>query len=257
MASAETEVHLRLLLEFKNTGPSTSSISLRYRSTHFSYPSSKKHQGNVRQQNRGPTERRKRFIANFYENVSAICPKQNHSRGATHFMPKLVGSIILRTNLDNDMAKVAPSEVYDGVEVLSWSHLSYSVNNGSKVILNDSSGRVSTGSVVAILGPSGSGKTTLLDVLAARVDKAKPGRSVTGEIISRTDTKARYVQQEDALVGVLTVRETFVFAARLAGTNTEAVDKYLEELGLLVCQDTQIGTIFFKGISGGQKRRVR
>ena len=72
------------------------------------------------------------------------------------------------------------------------------------------------------MGPSGSGKTTLLNVLARR----NPGTKVTVEgdttvngsvIASQTfQTISRYVEQEDALIGSLTVRETLDFAARLS-----------------------------------------
>ncbi len=97
----------------------------------------------------------------------------------------------------------------------------------------------------------------MLDVLASRVDPNRPGRSLTGTVSLRPGVGARYVQQEDALVGVLTVRETLMVAAHLAGVAASKVDPLLAELGLLVCKDTKVGTIFFKGISGGQKRRLR
>jgi hypothetical protein len=45
-------------------------------------------------------------------------------------------------------------------------------------------------------------------------------------------------------------------AARLAAVDLKMVDDLLLELGLDVCKDTMVGTIFFKGISGGQKRRL-
>lgn len=72
------------------------------------------------------------------------------------------------------------------------------------------------------MGPSGSGKTTLLNVLARR----NPGTrldvtgsvNVNGASISDIDLQSisSYVEQEDALIGSLTVRETLDFAARLS-----------------------------------------
>lgn len=138
---------------------------------------------------------------------------------------------------------------------LSWSEISFSV--GQKNILQKCSGRAHNKEVLAILGPSGSGKTTLLDILASRVSKTKSGRSLTGQIDIQPDTRMRYVQQEDALVGILTVRETLTVAAHLAGASLDRVDTFLEDLGLKQCEHTMCGTIFFKGISGGQKRRLR
>ena len=75
------------------------------------------------------------------------------------------------------------------------------------------------------MGPSGSGKTTLLNVLASRptgahkvaatvlVNGAPPPRAVFRETTC-------FVEQDDALIGSLTVRETLRFAARLAGTRS-------------------------------------
>jgi ABC-type multidrug transport system ATPase subunit len=72
------------------------------------------------------------------------------------------------------------------------------------------------------MGPSGCGKTTLLNVLARRtaasrakvfgdtyVNGDKLDLSIFGRITS-------YVEQEDALIGSLTVRETLKFAADLS-----------------------------------------
>ena len=73
------------------------------------------------------------------------------------------------------------------------------------------------------MGPSGCGKTTLLNVLARRptnasnveanilVNGTKPSRSVFQQI-------SCFVEQEDALIGALTVRETLEFSSRLAST---------------------------------------
>lgn len=72
------------------------------------------------------------------------------------------------------------------------------------------------------MGPSGSGKTTLLNVLAHRNPGIKldvvGNVEVNGSIISDVNLQSisSYVEQEDALVGSLTVRETLDFAARLS-----------------------------------------
>lgn len=70
------------------------------------------------------------------------------------------------------------------------------------------------------MGPSGCGKTTLLNILSRRLKS----NSVTGtQLLSGSpfdDTTLRaistYVEQEDHLIGSLTVRETVEFAAKLA-----------------------------------------
>ena len=72
------------------------------------------------------------------------------------------------------------------------------------------------------MGPSGCGKTSLLNVLAHR--DAAAGARVEGSILVNGNSPSigafrrlsSYVEQEDALIGSLTVRETLDFAARLA-----------------------------------------
>lgn len=112
---------------------------------------------------------------------------------------------------------------------------------------------------------SGSGKTTLLNVLAYRlVPKSTVQRElyINGSPTSLHSFRAisSYVEQEDALLGSLTVRETLSFAARLAlpaSTDRKArIEGLLSAFGLLDQADTLIGTPLRKGISGGQKRRV-
>lgn len=72
-----------------------------------------------------------------------------------------------------------------------------------------------------------------------------------------------YVEQEDALIGSLTVRETLEFAARLslpssvkATVRQRRVQGLLKAFGLADQAEDLIGTPVRKGISGGQKRRL-
>lgn len=71
-----------------------------------------------------------------------------------------------------------------------------------------------------------------------------------------------FVEQEDALLGTLTARETLSYALRLAVPRAskefvkKRVQHVLELLGLQGCADIQIGTPLKRGLSGGQKRRV-
>lgn len=72
-----------------------------------------------------------------------------------------------------------------------------------------------------------------------------------------------YVEQEDALVGSLTVRETLNFAARLSLPASvskleriQRIESLLTAFGLSGQANNLIGTPIRKGISGGQKRRV-
>jgi ABC-type multidrug transport system ATPase subunit len=71
-----------------------------------------------------------------------------------------------------------------------------------------------------------------------------------------------YVEQEDALIGSLTVSETLDFAVQLFTPHTTKkerlarIDTLLAAFGLTDLADNLIGTTIRKGISGGQKRRV-
>ncbi|KAK3322407.1 P-loop containing nucleoside triphosphate hydrolase protein [Apodospora peruviana] len=137
-----------------------------------------------------------------------------------------------------------------------------------KAILENVEGIVEAGEICAVMGPSGCGKTTLLNVLASRptdtqnveatvlVNGNKPSRGAFREM-------TRFVEQEDALIGALTVRETLQFASRLASTSSlprkeriARIDGLLDSFGLREQANTIIGTPIRKGISGGQKRRV-
>jgi ABC-type multidrug transport system ATPase subunit len=77
------------------------------------------------------------------------------------------------------------------------------------------------GELVALMGPSGCGKTTLLNVLARRSpgaakvlgDSYVNGTKVDAASFGRMTS---YVEQEDALIGSLSVWETLRFAADLS-----------------------------------------
>jgi len=103
----------------------------------------------------------------------------------------------------------------------------------------------------------------VLDVLARRIDPTRKGRRLEGSVTingvpvgSRGAPRTAYVQQEDQLVGVLTVIETLYVAAAFAGAPRARAEELVREFGLSSARDTRVGTIFQKGISGGQKRRL-
>ena len=74
---------------------------------------------------------------------------------------------------------------------------------------------------MAIMGPSGSGKSSLLNALAHRsAQRTESNGQIALDGVeastSSIQTLSSYVEQEDALIGSLTVRETMDFAARLS-----------------------------------------
>lgn len=163
--------------------------------------------------------------------------------------------------------------INDVVDNFSWRDLNVTVKDrktkGDLAILSNAVGTVHAGEMLAIMGPSGSGKTTLLNSLAHRV--AAAGAHTSGQV-SVNNQKAStglirdlsvYVEQDDALIGSITVWETMAFAARLALpsdlSRKEAfrrVDDLVHSFGLQSRMNTIVGTPLKKGLSGGQKKRL-
>ncbi|KAJ5703555.1 hypothetical protein N7493_011480 [Penicillium malachiteum] len=159
------------------------------------------------------------------------------------------------------------------VKSFSWSGLNVTVKDRqtkeARDLIHDISGDVRQGEMVALMGPSGCGKTTLLNVLARRPPTS--GARTSGETyVNGANVESRYfrrmtsyVEQEDALIGSMTVHETLKFAADLSLPSSvskrqrmERIRILLEAFGIQNQADTLVGTPIRKGISGGQKRRV-
>eukprot|EP01083_Nonionella_stella_P141090 434084_1 len=166
---------------------------------------------------------------------------------------------------------------------LQWNKISYSLPvrdpNGrccgpkiQKQILFNMSGIAKPGQLVAIMGPSGSGKTTLLSVLAGRIIAGK-GKKLHGEVkvngVNRNTLGSKFarisafVQQDDVLFSLQTVRETLLTAAHFrlphnvsVAQKMERVDGVISELGLTKAQHTHIGDAKIRGVSGGERKRT-
>jgi ABC-type multidrug transport system ATPase subunit len=163
-----------------------------------------------------------------------------------------------------ETAETIESGLNTGYE-LCWESLSYrvKVKDQEKVILNNLSGSLKPGSVLAVIGASGAGKSSFLDCLSGR------NPSVTGKVLIDGNENvslkhiSRYCSQEEALFGSLTVKETLTFAAQFNLPEStpkaqldEIVDDLIAEFGLIDVKNTIIGTPLIKGCSGGQIRRV-
>ncbi|KAF9685108.1 hypothetical protein SADUNF_Sadunf03G0020000 [Salix dunnii] len=134
-----------------------------------------------------------------------------------------------------------------------------------KTILNGITAKVCPGEILAMLGPSGSGKTTLLTALGGRLNGKLSGKiTYNGQPFSGAmKRRTGFVAQDDILYPHLTVTETLLFTAllRLPKTLTrdekaQHVERVMAELGLSRCRNSMIGGPLFRGISGGEKKRV-
>ncbi|XP_030506351.2 ABC transporter G family member 8 [Cannabis sativa] len=125
-------------------------------------------------------------------------------------------------------------------------------------ILRDISFTATHSEILAVVGPSGAGKSTLLDILAARTSPTKGTLFLNSSPLNPSSFRklSSYVPQHDACLPLLTVSETFAFAARLLFPKTtdvnDIISSILTDLKLSHLADVLLG----HGLSGGERRRV-
>ncbi|CAA7035360.1 unnamed protein product [Microthlaspi erraticum] len=112
--------------------------------------------------------------------------------------------------------------------------------------------------ILAVVGPSGAGKSTLLDILASKTSPTSGSILLNSIPINPSSYRkiSSYVPQHDSFLPLLTVSETFSFAARLLlpdpSNASQTVTSLLSELNLTHLSNTRLG----QGLSGGERRRV-
>ncbi|KAG1064106.1 hypothetical protein G6F42_027071 [Rhizopus arrhizus] len=171
-----------------------------------------------------------------------------------------------RIELDDDEDDESVLNYSTSNEVaLTFADVSYTV--AGKPILSDINGFVEPGQLTAVMGPSGAGKSSLLDILSR---KHKRGVISGKNLINVTSPTRRqfkritgFVDQDDSLMGTLTVRETLTYAALMRlprkiplKVKQKRVEDVIQELGISKIADSKIGMPGQRGISGGEKRRV-
>eukprot|EP00595_Chromulina_sp_UTEXLB2642_P001674 CAMPEP_0196765552 /NCGR_PEP_ID=MMETSP1095-20130614/9544_1 /TAXON_ID=96789 ORGANISM="Chromulina nebulosa, Strain UTEXLB2642" /NCGR_SAMPLE_ID=MMETSP1095 /ASSEMBLY_ACC=CAM_ASM_000446 /LENGTH=351 /DNA_ID=CAMNT_0042123797 /DNA_START=17 /DNA_END=1069 /DNA_ORIENTATION=+ len=155
---------------------------------------------------------------------------------------------------------------------LSWRNLIVATkSNKAKVqkqLLNNLSGNI-TGGFWSIMGSSGSGKTTFLSALALRLDTFRMHMSgdvlLNGKPYGKYELKSMsgYVMQDDLVHSQLTIGETLSYTARLRlpnGTTAQErsarIDDVLDLMHIAYARDVIVGDSRFKGISGGERKRL-
>ncbi|KAJ1954112.1 hypothetical protein EC988_002607, partial [Linderina pennispora] len=161
-----------------------------------------------------------------------------------------------------------------GEPILQWTDLKYEVKTKAgkstewKTIMSKGTGMARAGETIAIIGSSGAGKTTLLNALSGRIE----GGRLSGSILYRGAKRhpgsfkrtTAYVQQDDMMHPLLTVKETLTYAAKLRLPNSQYTEKeklervqtVMRQLRLEGAKDTPIGNAQTRGVSGGERKRV-
>ncbi|KAK7732557.1 hypothetical protein SLS53_008444 [Cytospora paraplurivora] len=164
------------------------------------------------------------------------------------------------TDVDKDSLKA-------GQTVFTFRDISYFVHHAGKEkqLLQDVSGFVKPGKLVALMGSSGAGKTTLMDVLAQRKDSGRlEGHiKVNGKpqgISFQRETG--YCEQNDVHEPTATVREALLFSARLRQSHkvpdaekVAYVEEIMDLLELTPLQHAIVGTPG-SGLSIEQRKRL-
>ncbi len=200
--------------------------------------------------------------------LSKKSPSSDDTGGSSRKISLVEELYNLNSNSGGLKSGLGDSHEYEGVNI-AFEGLAVEVGRGtrSKTILSDVSGYIKSGSLTALMGPSGSGKTTLVDVITKRKNTGRRRGIVlyNGEQPKEDFLKyhVAYVQQDDALIPNMTVKETLLYNYDLImgkftakRDRNDAVERVLRHLSLEGCKDTMVGSSFQRGISGGQRKRV-
>ncbi|KAF4978771.1 hypothetical protein FZEAL_4906 [Fusarium zealandicum] len=146
-----------------------------------------------------------------------------------------------------------------------YSDLSFHPKKAAKPVLQNVTGSIEQGQLVAVMGGSGAGKSTFVNVLMGKTRN-------TGGIVAVNNTPGKmkqykkltgYVPQDDIVIPELSVYENIVHSARIRLPRTwkkseiEAhVEAVIDCLELSHVRDSQVGSVGKPVISGGQRKRV-
>ncbi|KNC86078.1 hypothetical protein SARC_01770 [Sphaeroforma arctica JP610] len=150
-------------------------------------------------------------------------------------------------------------------QALAFVDVSYKIKD--TVLLDNVTGVMYPGEMVAVMGPSGAGKSTALDIIAGR----RKSGAVTGEIWAMGNRvkgqtlrqKVGFVDQEYIPMATLTVTECLMYSCMLRLPNDtsmaqrkERVEAVIRDVRITNIADSRIGNSVSRGISGGELRRL-
>lgn len=209
-------------------------------------------------------------IAKSYEQVQPSTELQNLNQkpeaGACPSLDEIV-THELYSQKDFELEPVVPIEImFKNLNI--WAEMKDKKCGGTKSykhILKGVSGTFGTGQCIALLGSSGSGKTTLINYLSSMMHGSK--LKTNGELFingTRMDSidsikhRTGFVEQIENLIPDFSPKELLTYTAKMAGipNYSQKVREVLNILGLNNCQDTRVGSVLTRGISGGERKRT-
>jgi ABC-type multidrug transport system ATPase subunit len=162
------------------------------------------------------------------------------------------------------MRKATVDAQYFGL-TFRYTNLSFQPRRAPKPILQNVTGSINRGSLVAVMGGSGAGKSTFVNVLMGKITRTKglvtindvPGR------IKRYKKVIGYVPQDDIVLPELTVYENILHSAQIRLPRTWSGDDIVAHVNAVIdclelshVRDSLVGSVGKPVISGGQRKRV-
>ncbi|KAJ6780436.1 hypothetical protein PWT90_07950 [Aphanocladium album] len=146
-----------------------------------------------------------------------------------------------------------------------YSGLSFHPKSSPRPILQNVTGSIEVGSLVAVMGGSGAGKSTFVNVLMGKTTHTGGMVTINGvpSKISRYKKLIGYVPQDDIVLPELTVFENILHSARIRLPRSwkdedikSHVECVIDCLELSHVRDSRVGSIGKPILSGGQRKRV-